>query len=133
VVASVILREQLRPAYRAEYALTLRATDWAPRHDGATSRLTATRIRALLEQAADAPATLRLITPDETAGDFTFVTYRERMPQAGKLRRYGQSALVDVTMVAYRTQPVKGVFTRYFERLYSDLDPAFTYEDADTL
>jgi hypothetical protein len=131
VVASVVLREQLRPAYRAEYALTLRATDWAPRHDGATSRLTGQQIRALLEQAADAPATLRLVTPDETAGDFTFVTYQERMPQAGKLRRYGQSSLIDVTMVAYRTQPVKGIFTRYFEQTYAQLGDAPTYEDAD--
>ena len=30
VLAAVVLREQLRPAYRAEYGLTLRATDWGP-------------------------------------------------------------------------------------------------------
>jgi hypothetical protein len=93
--------------------------------------LTAKQIRALLEQAADAPSTLRLITPDEKAGDFTFITYRERMPQAGRGRRYAQSALIDVTMVAYRTQPVKGIFTRYFEQTYAQLGDTPTYEDAD--
>jgi hypothetical protein len=133
VVASLILREQLRPAFRAEYALTLRATDWAPRRDGATSRLTATQLRELLVQAADAPSTVRLVLPDEQAGDFTLVTYQDRMPQSGKGRRYGQSGLIDVTLVAYRTQTTTGIFARYFDRLYSDLDDAFTYLDADDL
>lgn len=109
VVASLILREQLRPAYRAEYGFTVRATDWAPRRDGASSRLTAPRIRALLQEAADAPSTLRILLPDEQAGDFTFVSYRERMAQAAGFKRYGQSTLVDVTAVAYRTQAVVGI------------------------
>jgi len=133
VVASLILREQLRPAFRAEYALTLRATDWAPRRDGATSRLTAGAIRALLVEAADAPSTVRLVLPDETAGDFTFVTYQDRMPQSGRGRRYGLSGLIDVTLVAYRTNQVRGLFSRYFERVYSDLADTFTYLDADDL
>lgn len=133
VVASLILREQLRPAFRAEYALTLRATDWAPRRDGATSRLTASQIRELLVTAADAPSTVRLVLADEYAGDFTFVTYQDRMPQAGKGRRYGLSGLIDVTLVAYRTNSVRGLFSRYFDRVFSDLANTFTYLDADDL
>lgn len=132
VVASLILREQLRPAYRGEYAFTVRATDWAPRRDGGTSRLTAEQIRDLLKEAADAPATLRILLPDEVAGDFTFVAYRERMPQGGKFRRYGQSTLVDVTAVAYRTQLVRGIVERFFEQLVGDLG-TLTVEECDEL
>lgn len=108
VVAALILREQLRPAYRAEYGFTVRATDWAPRQDGATSRLTGRQIRGLLQRAADAPATLRLLLPDETAGDFTFVSYQEQLPKAAAFKRYGQGGLVQVTAVAYRTQEIRG-------------------------
>jgi len=122
VVATLVLREQLRPAYRAEYAVTLRATDWAPRHDGGTSRLTARQIRELLKRAADAPSTLRILLPDEEAGDFTFVTYQERMPQAGRFKRYGQSTLVDVTAVAYRTQAVRGIVARFYDQTVLSLD-----------
>jgi hypothetical protein len=133
VVASMVLREQLRPSYRAEYGMTLRATDWAPRRDGGTSRLTAPQIRALLKQAADAPSTLRLLLPDEDAGDFTFVAYRERMPQAGAFKRYGLSTLIDVTAVAYRTQLVLGVVERFFDQTVGSLSDALTVEACDDL
>ena len=133
VVASLILREQLRPAYRAEYGLTVRATDWAPRRDGGTSRLTAEQIRGLLKTAADAPSTLRIVLPDEEAGDFTFVTYRERMPQAGRFKRYGQSTLIDVTAVAYRTQKVTGIVERFFDQTVGSLPDSLTVFACDEL
>lgn len=133
VVASLILREQLRPAYRAEYGFTLRATDWAPRRDGGTSRLTAQQIRALLKRGADAPSTLRILLTDEDAGDFTLVAYRERMPQAGKFKRYGQSTLIDVTAVAYRTQEVRGIVERFFDELVGALPDELTVEACDNL
>jgi hypothetical protein len=133
VVASMILREQLRPAYRGEYAFTVRATDWAPRRDGGTSRLTAPQIKALLQRAADAPATLRILLPDESAGDFTLVSYRERMPQAAKFQRYGQSTLIDVTAVAYRTQRVLGIVERFFDDLVGELSDELTIERCDEL
>ena len=84
-------------------------------------------------QAADAPATVRLLLPDETAGDFTLVTYRERMPQSGKLRRYGQSALIDVSLVAYRTQQTTGIIARWFDDLIGDADNAMTIADTENL
>jgi hypothetical protein len=133
VVSAVVLREQLRPAFRAEYGFTLRGEDWAPLRNGATSRLTAPEIRDLLRKAADAPSTVRLTLTDETAGDFTLVTYGEKMVQAGAKRRYGLTKDIQVTMVAYRTQQVRGIFARYFDMVYSDLDPDFTYADADEL
>ncbi len=133
VTAALILREQLRPSYRGEYAFTVRATDWAPRRDGGTSRLTAQEVRALLKEAADAPATLRILLPDEVAGDFTFVSYRERMPQSGKFRRYGQSTLVDVTAVAYRTQEVRGIVERFFEQTVGELPDSLTVKACDEL
>jgi len=133
VVSAAILREQLRPAFRAEYAFTVRAEDWAPRRDGGTSRLTAQMVRDLLRQAADAPATVRLVLPDEYAGDFTTVTYQETAKQSSKGQRYGQSSDIQVGMIAYRTNQLKGIFARYFDEVYSDLAVDFTYEDADQL
>jgi hypothetical protein len=121
VMSALILREQLRPAFRAEYGLTIRAEDWAPRRDGGTSRLTGQQVRALIREAADAPATVRLVLPDEEAGDFTAITYAERMKQAGGRRRYGQSTDVQVTLVAYRTQPTRGIVRRFFDQLVGDL------------
>ena len=83
VVAALVLREQLRPAYRAEYGVTLRATDWAPRRDGGHApAYGGGRSGRCWCEAADAPSTVRLVLPDEEAGDFTFVTYQERMPQS---------------------------------------------------
>ena len=121
VVSALILREQLRPAFRAEYALTVRAEDWAPRRDGGTSRLTAQQVRSLIREAAGAPATVRLVLPDEEAGDFNTITYGEAMRQAGRLRRYGQSTDVAVTLVAYRTKQVRGIVARFNHRTVASL------------
>ena len=121
VISALVLREQLRPAFRAEYGLTVRATDWAPRRDGGTSRLTAQAVRGLVREAAGAPATVRLVLPDEEAGDFNTITYQERMVQAGGRRRYGQSTEVQVTLVSYRTQAVRGIVARFLDQLVGDL------------
>ena len=99
----------------------MRAQDWAPRRDGGTSRLTAQQVRALIREAAGAPATVRLVLPDEEAGDFNTITYGEAMKQAGRLRRYGQSTDIAVTLVAYRTQQVRGIVSRFNHRTVASL------------
>lgn len=133
VVSALVLREQLRPAFRAEYQLTVRGEDWAPRRDGGTSRLRAQDVRGLLRKAADAPATVRLVLPDEEAGDFTAVTYGEKHPQASRFRRYGQSTDIAVSLVAYRTQTVRGIVERFFEMLVGEIPAEWTVKDLDQL
>ena len=117
-----MLREQLRPAYRAEYGLTLRATDWAPRRDGGTSRLTANQIRGLLVAGGrrpgdGAPAAAGRDRRGLHAGDLPGADAPGR--EAAPLRA---ERVIDVSLVAYRTQQTTGIIARWFDDLIGDAD-----------
>lgn len=128
VVASLTLREQLRPAFRLEYAGTVLAHWKVARRDGGSARLTPAQTRNLIVEAAQQPGHVVLTMPDETVSRFALIEYQERIPPDGAFRRRGLAWDVGLSMVQYRTQSVFGIFDRLNLTTFGALD-ASTFHD----
>jgi hypothetical protein len=124
VVATLTLRQQLRPAFRLEYAFTVLAHDRVARRDGASDRKTAAQIRNLLVAAAQDPGHVLLTLPDETLGRFALIEFQELLPPDGRFRRRGVAWDLGVTAVAYMTKSSYGIFDRLEATTFGSLDAA---------
>lgn len=124
VIASLTLREQLRPAFRMEYAGTVMAHHRVARRDGGTCRLMPWQIRNAIVEAAQEPGHVVLTMPDETAGRFALIQYQEQIPADGRGRRRGIAWDIALSAIQYRTQSVFGVFGRLNLTKFGDLDTA---------
>jgi hypothetical protein len=133
VVATLTLREQLRPAFRLEYAFTVLAHDRVSRRDGASDRKTAQQIRNLLVQAAQLPGHVILTMPDETVGRFALIEFQETVPPEGRFRRRGMAWELAVTCVQYRTISPYGRWFRFFGARWMDLPDGMTWAETQTL
>ena len=124
VVATLTLREQLRPAFRFEYAVGGRwpTTGWA-RRDGASDRKTAAQIRNLLVAAAQDPGHVTLTLPDETASRFALIEFQETVPPEGRFRRRGVAWDLALSRggLPHRSS-VYGIFDRLERLTFGDLD-----------
>jgi hypothetical protein len=123
VVATLTLREQLRPAFRFEYAFSVIAHDKVARRDGASDRKTAAQIRNLLVDAGQDPGHVTLTLPDETRSRFAMIEFQETVPPDGRLRRRGVAWDLGVSAVAYVTRSQYGTFDRLEATTFGDLDP----------
>jgi len=123
VVATLTLREQLRPAFRFEYAFTVLAHERVARRDGASDRKTAAQIRNLLVGAAQDPGHVILTLPDETVGRFAMIEFQETVPPDGRFRRRGVAWDLGVSAITYVTRAVYGIFDRLDATLFGDLHP----------
>jgi len=132
VVATLTLREQLRPAFRMEYAFTVLAGDRVARRDGASDRKTAQQVRDLLVQAAQLPGHVILTLPDETVGRFAMIEFQETLPPDGRFRRRGAEWLIGITCVQYRTVAPYGRWFRFFGARWQDLN-GMTWAETRTL
>jgi hypothetical protein len=112
VLATLIVRQQLRPAFRLEYAWISPAHHGLARRDGASDRHTPAQLRNAVVRAAQDPGLVRLVLPYEVAGQFSLVTYQETIPAAGRLRRRGVAFDLAVSAVSYRTVALTGIFGR---------------------
>jgi hypothetical protein len=131
VVATLTLREQLRPAFRFEYAFSIIAHDRVARRDGASDRKTAQQIRNLLVAAAQDPGHVILTLPDETVSRFALIEFAEQVPADGRLRRRGMAWDLGISAVAYLTKSQYGIFDRLETTLFGGLDAA-TFDDLET-
>jgi hypothetical protein len=112
VVATLTLREQLRPAFRFEYGFTVLAHDGVARRDGASDRKTAAQTRNLLVDAAQDPGHVVLTLPDETVSRFALIEFQEAVPPDGRFRRRGVAWDLSVSAAAYMTRSIYGLFGR---------------------
>lgn len=133
VVATLTLREQLRPAFRLEYAFSVLAHDRVARRDGASDRKTAQQIRDLFVLAAQQPGHVILTLPDETVGRFALIEFQETVPPDGRFRRRGMAWNLAVTCVQYRTVTPYGRWFRFFGARWMDLPPGSTWAATRTL
>lgn len=133
VVATLTLREQLRPAWRVEYAFTVLAHDRVARRDGASLRLTAQQIRDALVEAAQDPGHVVLTLPDESAGRFAVIEFGERLGPDGRLRRRGAAWEIPMSCVQYLTISPYSRWYRFFGARWGDLDPGMTWADTNGL
>jgi hypothetical protein len=124
VVATLTLREQVRPAFRLEYAGTILAHWKVARRDGGSSRLTPVQTRNLVVAAAQDPGHTFLTLSDETVGRFAMIQYQEGLPPDGAFRRRGPAWDIAISAVQYRTQSVFGIFDRLNLTTFGDLDDA---------
>lgn len=124
VVATLTLREQLRPAFRFEYAFTVLAHDKVARRDGASDRKTAAQIRNLLVAAAQDPGHVVLTLPDETVGRFAMIEFQEQLPPDGRFRRRGVAWDLSLSAITYVTRATYGIFDRLNLTLFGDTDAA---------
>lgn len=131
VVATLTLREQLRPAFRFEYAFQVLAHDRVARRDGASDRKTAAQIRNLLVDAGQDPGHVTLTLPDETRSRFAMIEFQETVPPDGRLRRRGVAWELGVSAVAYQTRSIYGIFDRLEATTFGDLEAA-TFADLET-
>jgi hypothetical protein len=121
VVATLTLREQVRPAFRLEVAMTLIAHEGTARRDGAADRKTPAQIRNLLVDAAQDPGHVTLTLPDETLSRFALIEYQEQVPPDGRFRRRGVAWDIGVTCVQYVTKSIYGIFDRLNATRFGDL------------
>ena len=131
VVATLTLREQLRPAFRFEYAFVVVAHDRVARRDGASDRKTAAQVRNLLVDAGQDPGHVTLTLPDETRSRFALIEFQETVPPDGRLRRRGVAWDLGVSAVAYTTKSSYGIFDRLEATTFGSLDAA-TFADLET-
>lgn len=131
VVATLTLREQVRPAFRLEYAGTVMAHWKVARRDGGSSRLTPPQTRNLVVAAAQDPGHTFLTMPDETVGRFALIQFQETVPPDGAFRRRGLAWDLALTAVQYRTQSVFGIFDRLNATTFGSLDDR-TFHDLAT-
>lgn len=103
VVGALIVRQQVRPAFRIEYAWTSPCHERVARRDGASSRWTPAQVRNAVVRAAQDPGLVQLVLPYEVVGQFSLVEYVEQIPPSGRLRRRGLAFDLAITAVAYRT------------------------------
>jgi hypothetical protein len=119
VVAALVLRQQLRPAFRVEYAWTSPAHDRVARRDGASARYTPVGLRNQVVRAAQDPGLVTLVLPYEIASSFSLIEYREVLPPAGRLRRRGLAFDLQLSAVAYRTVTDIGTWQRLADLGYT--------------
>ena len=112
VVATLTIREQIRPAFRLEYAFTVQAHARVARRDGASERKTPAQIRNLLVDAAQDPGHVVLTLPDETVARFAMIEFQETVPPDGRLRRRGVAWDLGVSAIHYQTRSIYGIFDR---------------------
>jgi hypothetical protein len=132
VLATLTLREQLRPAFRLEYQMTISAHDRVARRDGASDRKTPQQVYDLVVAAAQEPGHVILTLSDETVGRFAMIEFGLRLGPDGRFRRRGAAWEIPFTAVTYRTVSPYGRWFRWFGATWDDAD-GDTWDDTDDL
>jgi hypothetical protein len=132
VVATLTLREQLRPAFRLEYAMTILAHDRVARRDGASDRKTPQQVYDLVVGAAQEPGHVILTLPDESVTRFAMIEFGLRLGPDGQFRRRGTAWEIPFTAVTYRTVAPYGRWFRFFGATWGDAD-GDTWDDTEDL
>lgn len=110
VIESVVLREQLRPATRLEYSLTVDANPNRALRNGGVNRATPDQTHGWVRQAADGPGSTTWTLPDETVQGLTAVDYGEAARLPGK--SYGSAWDVPVKLIQFKTAGTYGTIDR---------------------
>jgi hypothetical protein len=113
------LHERLVPRFRRDYTMTINANDFVTRRDGASTRQSGVQIRAMLEEAAAAPASLTLVLPDERVNDVAIFTHEEH--QMLHTQRGGLGWGINVQATQFTTRDLYGTIARLRGTLIGDL------------
>jgi hypothetical protein len=113
------LHERLVPRFRRDYTLTINASDFVTRRDGAAVRQSGVFIRQLLENAAAAPSALSLMLPDERVNEVALFSYEEH--QVPHNQRGGLGWAITAQATQFTTLSVYGIIGRLRGTLIGDL------------
>lgn len=127
VMESLVLREQLRPGLRIEWAFRVIARHRVALRNGATDRKTPEQIYDLCRRAADTPGSITLTTPDEVASSFHAVNFAFAIPPENE--RYGLARDIDMSFVSYRTLETYGIYSRFGSLTFDELG-SMTFQES---
>lgn len=110
IIEIVAIHERVVPAFKRDLQMTINASGFATRMDGAAVRYDSDRAHKLLMDFAAAPGSMAVELPDETVNEVAMFGYSERLlpMQAGG----GRGWAVDVQLTQFRILTVYGIIRR---------------------
>jgi hypothetical protein len=119
-ITGVGIHHSVRPDLIQVYEMNVLAVDGLLKRDGTRLRLSAARIRAIVEEAVRTDGSVSFILPDETIQQLTVIDYGQGMAWSERLKRW-QDALT-ITCMQFTSQPSYGTYGRLEPYTYAELE-----------